>query len=232
MGAGAGHERLYRALTVLYPRGFRADYGEPMAQLFADSVRDVGAKAWMRALPDLVRTVPNERIEAVMSRFGSSGRVLALAFAVLGAVAISAGTGGGAVPFLALAVVAVLVHQRRLFASLAGERAPLRHALAQSWWAPVAGLLGLAMVLAGVGTVFEAHNLSGRIVGSTLLMAFGAGMILGLARRPFDRTAGNALILLTTVPAMAFWWLIVPAVAAVTVWVGVLAAGFDEPAVA
>lgn len=232
MGAATRHERLYRSLTVLYPRGFRAVYGEPMAQLFADSVRDVGARAWLRALPDLVRTVPPQRIEAVMSRVGSTGRVLALAFAVLGAVAVSTGIGGGLVPLLAVGVVAVLVRQRRLFASLAGERAPLRHALVQSWWAPVAGLLGLAMLLAGVGTVFDAHNLSGRIVGSSLLVAFGAGMMLGLARRPFDRTAGNALILLTTVPAIALWWLIVPAVAAVTVWVGVLAAGFDEPAVA
>jgi hypothetical protein len=229
--AAARHLALYRALTVLYPRSFREGYADPMAQLFADRVRDVGAKAWLRALPDLVRTVPVERIEAVMSRLSPGARVLALAFAVLGATAVSIGIGGGAVLVVAVAVVAVLVSQRRLFASLAGERAPLRHALVQAWWAPVAGVLGLAMILAGIGTVFEAHNIGGRIFGSGLLLAFGGGMLLGLMRRPFARTPGNALILLTTVPAMVMFWMIVPPLAAIAIWVGVLGSGFEEPAV-
>lgn len=228
---GTRHEAVYRGLLVLYPRSFRRGYRDPMVQLFADHVRDVGAKAWLRALPDLVRTVPVQRIEAVMNRLGPAARVLALAFAVLGATAVSIGIGAGAVPIIAVAVVAVLVSQRRLFASLGGERAPLRHALVQAWWAPIAGLLGLAMILAGVGTIFEAHNWGGRVFGSSLLLAFGAGMLFGLMRRPFARTAGNALILLTTVPAMPFFWLVVPPLVALTIWVGVLASGFEEPAV-
>jgi hypothetical protein len=230
--APARHRALYRALLVLYPRSFRVDYGDPMAQLFADRVRDVGAKAWLRALPDLVRTVPVERIEAVMSRLGPRASVLALAFAVLGATAVSIGIGGGAVIPIAVAVVAVLVSQRRLFASLGGERAPLRHALVQAWWAPVAGLLGGAMILFGIGTIFEAHNLGGRIVGSSLLMAFGGAMLYGLMRRPFARMPGNALILLATVPALPFFWLVVPTLAAIVIWAGVLSSGFEEPAIA
>jgi hypothetical protein len=214
-------ERLYRALLVLYPRSFRHDYGDPMVQLFADRRRDVGPKAWLDAVPDLFRTVPSQRIEAVMSRLGTGGRVVALAIAVLGAAAVT------------VAVVAILVHQRRLFAgSLGGQRAPLRHAVVQAWWAPLAALLGLVMIVAGVGTVFEAHNLGGRIVGSSLLLAFGGAMLWGLMRRPFDRTAGNSLILLATVPAMPFWWLVVPPLVALAVWVGVLSSGFSEPAVA
>jgi hypothetical protein len=228
----AHHEALYRALTHLYPRAFRRAYAQPMAQLFADRFRDVGVRAWLRAVPDLIRTVPTERIEAAMSRLGSRGPVLALAVAVVGATIVAIGLGAGAAPVVAVAVVALLVSQRRLFASVGGERAPLRHALAQAWWAPVAGLLGLATLLAGVGTVLEASNLGGRVVGSTLLLAFGAAMLVGLMRRPFHRTAGNAMILIATIPAMALWWVIVPAVAAIAVWVGVLASGFDEPAVA
>jgi hypothetical protein len=226
-------ERLYRALLVLYPRSFRHDYGDPMVQLFADRRRDVGPKAWLDAVPDLFRTVPSQRIEAVMSRLGTGGRVVALAIAVLGAAAVTVGIGAGAVPVIAVAVVAILVHQRRLFAgSLGGQRAPLRHAVVQAWWAPLAALLGLVMIVAGVGTVFEAHNLGGRIVGSSLLLAFGGAMLWGLMRRPFDRTAGNSLILLATVPAMPFWWLVVPPLVALAVWVGVLSSGFSEPAVA
>lgn len=228
----ARHAALYRALLALYPRSFREDYEGPMAQVFADLVRDAGPRAWLRALPDLARTVPKQRIEAVMTRLSPGARVLALAFTVLAATAISIGIGAGATPLLAVAVVAVLFSQRRLLASLAGERAPLRHALVQAWWAPVAGLLGLVMLLAGVGTIFEAQNLGGRIFGSGLLLAFGTAMLLGLTRRPFARSAGNTLILLATVPAMAFWWIIVPPLAAIAIWVGVLASGFEEPALA
>lgn len=226
------HEAIYRALIVLYPRSFRRDYGGPMTQLFADRVRDVGARAWLRALPDLIRTLPVERIEAVMSSLGPRVRVLTLALAALGATAVTVGLGGGAVPIIALAVVGLLFVQRGAFSSLGGERAPLRHAVRQAWWAPLAALLGLAMLLAGAVNIFTAHNLGGRIVGSTLILAFGGGMFLGLMRRPFNRTQGNTLILLTTVPAMALWWSIIPPLVAIAIWIGVLRSGFEEPAIA
>jgi hypothetical protein len=228
----ARHRTLYRGLLGLYPRAFRRTYAEPMAQVFCDRVRDVGAKAWLRTAPDLVRTVPTERIEAAMLRLGPGARVVALALAVLGATVVALGLGGGVIPFVALAVVVILVRQRQLFTAIpAGERAPLRHALVQAWWAPVAGLLGVAMVLFGIGTIFEAHNWGGRIVGSALLMAFGLAMLFGLVRRPFSRQAGNALILLATIPPLLFFWVIVPPVAAIVVWVGVISGGFsDEPA--
>jgi len=36
------------------------------------------------------------------------------------------------------------------------------------------------------------------------------------------RQGGNALIMITTIPALAFFWLVVPTVAALIVWVGVI----------
>lgn len=229
----ARHRAFYRVLLALYPRSFRRSYSQPMIQLFSDHVRDVGARAWLRTAPDLVRTIPKERVETAMARLSTGARVVALAFVVLGACVVALGFGGGAVPIVAVAVVAVLVTQRRLFASVPqGERAPLRHAVLQEWWAPVAGLLGLMMVLGGIGTVFEAHNWGGRIIGSGLLMAFGCAMLLGLMRRPFDRVAGNALVLLATIPPLLFFWVIVPPLAAILVWFGVLRSGFSERPVA
>ena len=200
-----------------------------MVQLFTDNMRDHGRKAWLQAIPDLVRTAPTERIEASVNRLGPGGRVLVFALVVLVGVGASVAVGAGAVPLVALAVFAVLAKQPQLFTSLGrGDRAPLRHAVMQSWWAPLAGLLGAAMLLAGVATIFEADNEAGRVVGSTLFFLFGLAMLFGLVRRPFARQAGNSLILLATIPALLFFWLIVPALAAIAVWIGVLRDGFSD----
>jgi hypothetical protein len=227
------HLRVYRALLLLYPRSFRRSYREPMLQLFRDCVQDAGARVWLRTVPDLVRTVPAQRIEAVMSARHSGTRVVGLALLVLGAVVVALGVGGPAVvAALLILFVAVLVAGRgALLPVFRGERAPLRYAVRQTWWAPVAALLGVAMLLFGIGTIFEAHNWGGRVFGSALLLAFGFGMLYGLTRRPFSRQSGNGLILITTIPALLFFWVIVPTVAALVIWVGVLTSGFSDESV-
>ena len=228
------HESLYRSLLALYPRSFRSDYAEPMAQLFGDRLRERGRRVWLEAAPDLVRTLPVLRMEAVMSRLSPEARVLALALFVAGAVLLSVGLGGGAAPLLivvaGVAAICAVVKRHRIVLPF-GERAPLWPAVVQAWWAPIAALLGVAMIAGGIGTVFEAHNLGGRIFGSGLLLMVGGMMLLGLMRRPFDRVSGNSMILVATIPAFAFFWIVVPAVLALLVWIGVISAGFnDEPA--
>jgi hypothetical protein len=203
-----------------------------MSQLFGDRLRDVGGRAWLRTFPDLLRTIPAQRVEAAMSRLGPGARVVGLALVVLAAAVASLGLGGPVTLIVAVAVVAIVATRVRLPAVL-GDRAPLWNAVVQSWWAPIAGLLGLAMFVGGIATIFEAENIGGRIVGSTLLMAFGSAMLFGLMRRPFDRVVGNSLILLATVPALLFFWMIIPPVLAIVIWIGVLSGGFsDRPVVA
>ena len=231
--SAARHCSTYRALLALYPRSFRADYGEPMTHLFADRVRDVGAKAWLRTIPDLIKTVPVQRTETAMSRLSPGARVIAIALIVLGATVVSIGLGGGALPVVLVALVALVASQRKLFALIPGrDHAPLLQSVVQTWWAPVAGGLGLLTLAAGAANIIWASNTSGRIVGSTLLLAFGAGMFYGLVRRPFSRPAGNALILLTTIPALLVFWLVVPTVLALVVWIGVITSGFGDRPVA
>lgn len=225
------HDSVYRALLLLYPRSFRRDYGDAMHQLFGDRLRELGSRAWLETVPDLVRSVPHQRMEAVMAALSPGARLGVLAAFVVGAVAASIGLGGGAVPLLVVISVVVIVARHRAVTSAPfGERAPLWPAVIQAWWAPLAALLGVAMLVMGVGTIFEAHNLGGRIVGSGFLLLLGTTMLLGLMRRPFDRTAGNSMILVATTPAFAFFWIVVPAVLALLVWIGVLSGGFsDEP---
>ena len=226
------HLAVYRVLLRRYPRPVRDSYGEPMTQVFADQLRDAGPRAWLVVGPDLLRTAPSQRMEALMASLGPGARVGVLAAMVAGAVAASIGLGGGAVPLLVLIAAALLVTRNRaVMAAPFGERAPLWPAVTQAWWAPLAALMGLGLLLMGAGTIFEAHNLGGRIFGSAVLLGLGAMMLLGLMRRPFDRVAGNSMILLATVPGFAFFWIIVPAVISILVWIGVLSSGFsDEPA--
>jgi hypothetical protein len=228
------HLRIYRALLALYPRSFRREYREPMLQLFGDCVRDRGARVWLRTVPDLVRTLPALRLEAVMSGGNTTNRVVVLVLAVLAVAAVALGVGGPALVLpLLVAIVAMLVLGRgSLGPVFNGERAPLRHAVVQTWWAPLAALLGAAMLFFGFGTIFEAHNWGGRIFGTATLLGFGFGMFLGLTRRPFSRSSGNALILITTTPALVFFWVVIPTVIAFVIWIGVFTSGWDDAPVA
>lgn len=71
----ARHSTLYRWLLWLYPAAFRREYEQDMVQLFSDRLRDearrrrraAAARVWFHTLRDLVRSVPKQRIEALMS---------------------------------------------------------------------------------------------------------------------------------------------------------------------
>ncbi len=148
------HARTYRAVLHAYPRSFRRDYGEPMTQLFADRVRDVGAKAWVRVVPDLARSVPQQRIEAVMSKRPNSASVIVICVVVGVAAVIGAG-GPGIIFVAAIALTALVLTQREFFASMfGGDRVPLRRAVTQAWWAPLAALVARSKSSPVSGTGF------------------------------------------------------------------------------
>ena len=60
-------ESLYRALLFLYPRDFRARYGDDMAEFYRDRVRQqVGSRRavrrlWLRLVPDVLGGAIAER---------------------------------------------------------------------------------------------------------------------------------------------------------------------------
>ena len=63
-------------------------------------------------------------------------------------------------------------------------------------------------------------------------MGFGVLLLYGLARRPFARMSGNALILITTIPFLLFFWMVIPPLVAIVIWVGIFSSGFEDKAVA
>ena len=77
-------QRIYRILLKAYPRRYRERYEEPMAQLFADQLRDAKTLArfvrlWLRTAVDLVRTVPRRYFEpehaGIFSRYNRQARL-------------------------------------------------------------------------------------------------------------------------------------------------------------
>ena len=75
--------RIYRALLILYPRGFRTDYGPHIAQVFRDCCRQADHESgsrgvvwlWLSAVRDLAVSAPRERMTAV----NTSGKQIAQA---------------------------------------------------------------------------------------------------------------------------------------------------------
>ena len=63
----SGPVRVYKALLLLYPRPFRQNYGEDMALLFAEQLRDENRwRVCSRAATDLALTVPTRYLEVIM----------------------------------------------------------------------------------------------------------------------------------------------------------------------
>ena len=86
------HERIYRRLLWLYPAAFRARYAEPMAQLFADQLRETAPlRLWVRTVGDLVSSATAEHLRRDRTVAHSAATVPTLAARVLGIAGILAG---------------------------------------------------------------------------------------------------------------------------------------------
>ncbi len=89
-------ERIYRALTLLYPQHFRDHYRDDLAQAHADLVHQRGrSRAWCRSGLDLLITVPRYRLETIMNP-RHSDTVILLVIGTLIAIAALATTDVGA----------------------------------------------------------------------------------------------------------------------------------------
>jgi len=136
---------LYRALTRLYPKAFRARYGDDLALHFADLVaRDGPVGAWRRTMLDLLVTVPRYRLESIMNTRRTTATLVALVVALATAAVGAFAAGVAPLGVIALAVAAVLAIGER--SRLARSMRPARHAQRRHvLWA--AGLLASCAVV-------------------------------------------------------------------------------------
>jgi capsular polysaccharide biosynthesis protein len=67
-------EKLFAALILLFPKKFRARYGEPMRQFFRDECREAQRsnreliRLWCRTAADLMRSIPREHFNALTQK--------------------------------------------------------------------------------------------------------------------------------------------------------------------
>ena len=101
---------IYRNLVRLYPREFRHEYGDDLAQHFDDLVADRGVRAaWGRTALDLAVTVPRHRLETIMTERHSVNTISIVVglIAAAGVASVLVGIYPGALLLVVACVLAI-----------------------------------------------------------------------------------------------------------------------------
>ena len=185
---------VYGVLLRLYPRDFREEYGEDMAQLLRHQLRDSSAtRVWARTVLDVALTAPSLRLEAHMSHRASAPIVYGTATVACLVLAVVAGTSIG-VSVVGLAGVLVF----GALAFIAWRRArslePSGHAAAHWWKYLAVGGAGLAVaiVLAAFSGDDDSEGMWAVFFGGLLVSVglIAAGLVLGITHAVHGRRGG------------------------------------------
>ena len=120
--------RLYRALTLLYPKDFRDQYRDDLVQYHTELVNDRGAgAAWARTSLDLLVTIPRYRLGTIMNPKHSTTAlnvtIGALAFAGVASVFVGIYPG---VALLGIAAVIAFTERSTIAQALRTPNSSLR----------------------------------------------------------------------------------------------------------
>ncbi|HEY6531926.1 MAG TPA: hypothetical protein VIY72_06460 [Acidimicrobiales bacterium] len=187
--------RLYRRVLWLYPRSFRDEYGDDMAQLLAEQLREEGAwRIWCRLAVDLVLTVPARRLEAHMTRPSSSAvTVLYGLVALVGLLVLL--VGGTSIAAVAVGGVVTIVAGSLAFVSARRSRTLTRGSVTAHWWKFLVGgvvaLVGLVVVTTITGELPEGGWFLAMLVLLASLASIVTGLLLGLVRLGTGRLAAS-----------------------------------------
>lgn len=208
----------------MYPRSFRRDYGDLMAQAFSDRLNERGpARTWLFIASDLSQSIPQQILEtSLMSQKWSA--VLAGFGCCLVIAAMFIGTGPPILLMLGFGVLLGVGGFLSMWsAKKSGRSSEFNYRVspprAWVWWTILAALLGTTYVVAATGQLIS--DPKGTNVGA-LAIAAGFALLIagGLRLRSQSRVVGNWMIVAASAPALAFFWIIVPAAAAIAIIVG------------
>ena len=170
----------YRVVQHLYPRRFRAEYGDDMVALLREQLRDEPAwRVCARAVIDLAVSIPVLHVEAHMSRSRTPMFVLVAALITAAAAFMFVeGLLGLVIAFLGTAL-AILIWRRE-------RPARERRRVVAKWWMFLGGGAGLLVVVISAATAAgELSDLAWAIAMICMLTSItllGAGVVLGIVR--------------------------------------------------
>jgi hypothetical protein len=172
----------------------------------------VGADIWF-SVPEQIMEVPH------MSQkwMGSLTVLAAMALVTLFAIGIGPPIVllGAVVGFFGLLAVVSTKRGERPTEYLYGGGVPK----AWTWWTVLAVLLAATYVVTATGQLIDTPKATN--VGALAIMSGFAGLIAwGLRLRSHSKISGNWMIIFATVPALMFFWVIVPTVVGVAIIVG------------
>lgn len=214
------HRMLYRALLHLYPSSFRREYGGLMAQAFSDGLTERGTRqTWASIARDLSFSVPQQTLrETFLSQRWMAEVTVLFALAMLAATWFGAGSsllfgyGVGFVAFLGLWSADLGTRRDHSVARDADSKR-------WTWWTVLAtGMAGVYVIAAAAQMLNDPRATN---VGAFALMVIFAGVIaLGLALRSRSQGVGRWMVIIAMVPALVFFWMIVPPLVAIAVICG------------
>jgi lysylphosphatidylglycerol synthetase-like protein (DUF2156 family) len=106
--------RVYRAALRCYPASFRHRYGDDLVAVFEDLRADRGIRvACWRTFVDLIVTIPNYRLESVMSDHQASLTIATLIVMLTVAAIATLAVGAWPLALLVLVAAAVLLANQR-----------------------------------------------------------------------------------------------------------------------
>lgn len=175
--------RLYRRLIRLYPKSFRDDYGEPMAQHFSDLAADRGLRsALLRTSLDLAITVPRYRMESFMSERHTTTAITVTIWALAAGGTASFLTGTGPVLLLFGAAAALAFAQRGALArSLRTPNSDLRRRRLRI--AAITGVIfvaSFAIYLAVIGDSWTTRETVLAVIGNLSMFCSIGYLVAGL----------------------------------------------------
>jgi len=147
------------------------------------------------------------------------------ALAFLAAIALIVAMAIGAGPPLLLMVGGVLMVG--LFGVLASKRdgRPTEYLYGGAtpklwtWWTILAAVLGAVYVIMATGQLIEDPKATN--VGALgIMIGFASLIALGLRLRSRSKVSGNWMIVFATIPALLFFWIVVPAVVGLAIIAG------------